>query len=93
MKTTKKITIGGGFHNASEITMLDQPEIVMSSIKKRELLSHGFIAFTGQKWADCQVDNYNAIQCSINQFIQHNMQIPDYLLKGSHNLFLSYSYA
>lgn len=57
----------------------------------RELLQYGFIAFNGQKWANCQVDSYNAIQRNINGFISAGLPIPEYLLNGSHNLFCSFS--
>ena len=59
----------------------------------RKYLAYGFVAFNGVKWADCQVDSYNAMQRTINAFIAANMRIPDYLLNGSHNLFVSYSNA
>ena len=56
-------------------------------MKRRELIPYGYKTYTGRVLADCHVDSYNAIQDSINAFIDASMPVPEYLLNGSHNLF------
>ncbi len=57
----------------------------------RPMLPYGFTAFTGKVWPDCHVDSYNGVQDTINSFITAGLPVPEYLLNGSHNLFISYS--
>ena len=61
---------------------------------KEELRTHlpkGFVAYTGQKWADQHIKSYNDYQDKINQYIKDGRKVPEELLNGSHKLFVMYS--
>jgi hypothetical protein len=54
-------------------------------------MDYGFVAFTGVKWADNEVDHYNSLSERIEAFENLGRQAPDHLLNGRHNFFCSCS--
>ena len=56
-------------------------------MERRKHIAYGYIAYTGQALARCQVDTYNRIQDRINSFIDAGMTPPERVLHGSHSLF------
>lgn len=52
------------------------------------MLEYGFISYTGKKWANVQVDVYNALVKRIDSF---GDDIPEYLLNSKHKLFQMFS--
>ena len=56
----------------------------------RPELPYGYRTFNGKILPDCHVDSYNAVQRNINGFIRENRPVPEYLINGSYNLFVSF---
>jgi hypothetical protein len=59
----------------------------------REKIPYGYKCFTGIVLTNGEVDEYNAIQETINSFEKANLPVPEYLLNGSFNLFVAISRA
>jgi len=55
------------------------------------IMQYGFVAFNGVRWADIQVDEYNAIQKRIEQFKVDGNKPSDAILNASHCLFCAFS--
>jgi hypothetical protein len=63
-------------------------------LAKNELRSHlpnGFVSYTGEKWADNHVRQYNELQDKMNDFVKEGKDIPENLLNSSHKLMAMYS--
>ena len=56
-------------------------------MKRRKHIEYGYVTYSGQRLARCQVDTYNAIQDRINSFLDLGLEPPENVLNGSHNLF------
>ena len=63
----------------------------MMIYKERELLPYGYTLYNGVVCSDSFVDSYNRVQETINSFIRDGLPVPEYLLNGSHNLFVTYA--
>lgn len=54
-------------------------------------MEYGFVAFTGVKWADSEVDHYNSLSAKIAAYEKAGKSAPENLLNGRHNFFCSCS--
>lgn len=57
----------------------------------RDLVEYGFVSYTGKKWSDNQVDQYNLVQKRINSWLAIGSHVPVELLNASHKLMWMFS--
>lgn len=74
-----------------DVSLNESEELEEAKEQIRTHIPKGFVAYTGVKWADQQVKAYNDYQDKINQYVKAGKKIPEELLNGSHNLFVSIS--
>ena len=63
-------------------------KFTMNFMNGAKMIKYGFIAYTGQKWTNHQVDLYNAMTKRILSFGDNP---PDHLLNARHKLFVMFS--
>lgn len=69
-------------------------KIARQILSKEELRSHlpkFFVSYTGVKWADSHIKQYNDLQDKINEFVKDGKDIPENLINSSHKLMAMYS--